>query len=181
MLNNRHRIGRPRAPSVRLLPSPIKALGRDAVATCVSSAGCHGTPHKTLGRHAISVPLFYGNSLIWATFTRVSDGRRCWTMWHLSMAHFNVRPVSPAVVPTDALHACPVPPAIVPINALLLRTPVPLLLPLLRVLALLLVALLLIRCSPRSTMTTPAQGEALGLGAETLRPRLLLLLLLQVP
>jgi hypothetical protein len=37
------------------------------------------------------------------------------------MAHSNVRPAFPAVVPTDAPHACPVPPAIVPIDALLLR------------------------------------------------------------
>jgi hypothetical protein len=79
------------------------------------------------------------------------------------MAHSNVRSAPPAVVPTDALHVCPAPLAIVPIDALLLRAP-----------ALLLVALLLICCSPRSTTTTPAQGEALDLGAEALRPRLLL-------
>jgi hypothetical protein len=74
------------------------------------------------------------------------------------MAHSNVRPAPPAVVPTDALHACPV-----PIDALLLRAP-----------ALLLVALLLICCPPRSTTTMPAQGEALDLGAEAFRSHLLL-------
>ena len=55
----------------------------------------------------------------------------------------------------------------------MLGSPAPLLVPLLRPPTLLLVSLLLLRCPPRPTTPT-TQGEALGLGAEALRRRLLL-------